>query len=81
MIIQNFIIALEAVAPMFIIMAIGVLVRKKGMVSGDDVKRMNKLIFNTLFPVMMFSNLYGMSFGEAVNPKLMVAGTAILLAV
>ena len=46
MIVQNFIIALEAVAPMFIIMAIGVLVRRKGMVSGDDVKRKLTLIGN-----------------------------------
>ena len=81
MIIQNFIIAVEAVAPMFIVMAIGVLVRRRGMVSGDDVKRMNKLIFNALFPVMMFSNLYGMDFADAVNPKLMVTGAAILLTV
>jgi len=81
MIIQNFIIAVEAVAPMFIIMAIGVLVRRRGMVTGDDVKRMNKLIFNTLFPVMMFANLYGVDFGEAVNPKLMITGAGILLAV
>ena len=36
MIIQNFIIAVEAVAPMFIVMAIGVLVRRRGMVSGDN---------------------------------------------
>lgn len=81
MIIQNFIIAVEAVAPMFIVMAIGVLVRRRGMVSGDDVKRMNKLIFNALFPVMMFSNLYGMDFADAVNPKMMVTGAAILLTV
>ena len=46
MIVQNFIIASEAVAPMFIIMAIGVFVRRRGMVTEGDVKRMNKLIFN-----------------------------------
>lgn len=81
MIIQNFIIAVEAVAPMFIIMAIGVAVRRRGMMNGEDVKKMNKLIFNALFPVMMFSNLYGMDLREAVNPKLMITGAAILLTV
>lgn len=81
MIIQNFIIALEAVAPMFIVMAIGVMIRRRGLVGADDVKRMNKVIFNALFPVMMFSNLYGMNPEEAVNPKLMITGAAILMTV
>ena len=41
---ENFIISLEAVAPMFIIMAIGVLLRRKKFLNEMEVKKLNKLV-------------------------------------
>ncbi len=79
MILDNLIISIEAVAPMFIVMAVGVLVRRRGMLGEEDVKRMNKMVFNVLFPVLMFSNLYGKEIKSAADLKLMITAVTILL--
>lgn len=77
---QNFIIALKAVAPMFIIMAIGVLLKQKNFMNETEVKKLNKLVFNVFFPCLMFSNIYGAEIGEAFDLKLIAfTVTAILV--
>lgn len=70
MLLDNFVISAEAVAPMFLIMAAGVLVRRKGFINEQEVKRVNRLIFVVLFPCLMFSNLYGKELSDAFNPRL-----------
>ncbi len=77
---SNFIIAVEAVLPIFIIMWIGMLVRRKGLVDEYDVKKINKLVFTVFFPVLMFSNLYGKDISGAINKKLMIFGVVAVLA-
>ena len=76
---HNFVVAVEAVAPMFLIMAIGVFVRKKGMLSEQEAKRLNKLVFNVFFPPLMFSNLYGAEIGSAFDIRLIFFSVAMVL--
>ena len=76
---HNFVVAVEAVAPMFLIMAIGVFVRKKGMLSEQEAKRLNKLVFNVFFPPLMFSNLYGAEIGSAFDIRLILFSVAMVL--
>ncbi|MDY3239823.1 MAG: AEC family transporter [Anaerovoracaceae bacterium] len=78
---ENFIISLEAVAPMFIIMAIGVLLRKRNFLNETEVKKLNKLVFNVFFPCLMFSNIYGAEVGEAFDKKLILYCILMILAV
>lgn len=77
---ENFVISVEAVAPMFITMAIGILVRKKGLLSEPEAKRLNKLVFNVCFPPLMFCNLYGAEIGDAFDLKLTVYSVVMVLA-
>lgn len=77
---QNFIIALKAVAPMFIIMAIGILLRRNNFMNETEVKKMNKLVFNVFFPCLMFSNIYGAEIGEAFDLKF-ISFTIIMILV
>ena len=42
---SNFIISIEAVLPIIIMMGIGMLVRRAGMLDEHDVKKMNKVVF------------------------------------
>ena len=78
---QNFIIALKAVAPMFIIMAVGVLLKHNNFMNETEVKKLNKLVFNVFFPCLMFSNIYGADIGEAFDLKLIVFTVSMILAV
>lgn len=76
---SNFVIALEAVLPIFIIMGVGMLIRHRGLVDEYDVKKMNKTVFAVFFPVLMFSNLYGKDIRGAVQGKLMLFGVLAVL--
>ncbi|MCI5687285.1 MAG: hypothetical protein MR303_02135 [Emergencia sp.] len=46
---SNFIIALEAVLPMFILMAIGVLVKERRLMEPPEIKKMNHMVFVVFF--------------------------------
>ena len=48
--VKNLVIAVEAVAPMFLIMVIGVLTRRAGLINEAEAKRLNKLVFTVSFP-------------------------------
>ena len=78
---SNFIIALEAVLPIFMIMGIGMLIRRKGLVDAHDVKKMNQTVFMVFFPVLMFSNLYGKDIRGSIEGKLMTFGVLAVLSV
>lgn len=69
---NNFMISLEAVLPMFILMAIGFGVKDKKLLSPSEIKRLNHMVFVVFFPAMMFHNLYGMDISEAFRPRLIV---------
>lgn len=81
MLLNNLVISAEAVAPMFIVMAVGVFVRRKGFINEQEVKRVNRLIFVVLFPALMFSNLYGKELSDAFNPRLAVFAVGMLAVV
>ena len=70
MLLDNFVISVEAVAPMFIVMAVGVFVRRKGFINEQEVKRVNRMIFVVLFPALLFISLYGKDISEALNIRL-----------
>ena len=78
---SNFIIALEAVLPIFMILGIGMLIRRKGLVDAHDVKKMNQTVFLVFFPVLMFSNLYGKDIRGSIEGKLMTFGVLAVLSV
>ena len=55
---ENFIVCLNAVAPIFIIIALGYMARRLGDIKREDVFRFNRLIFRYFIPVMVFYNIY-----------------------
>lgn len=76
---NNFVVSLEAVLPLFIMMGVGVLVKKCRLLSSTEVKSLNHMIFVVFFPLMMFSNIYGSDIKDAVNGKLIAFGIASIL--
>lgn len=61
---QNFIICVNAVIPSAIYLLIGILLKTAGVVSDEDVKKFTRVVFVTLYPFIMFDNLYGKNIGE-----------------
>lgn len=78
---SNLTVALGAVLPIFIIMAVGMLIRRCGLVDDHDVKKLNKVAFTVFFPVLMFSNLYGKDISSAIDTRLIVFGVIYVLAI
>lgn len=64
---------------MFIMLAIGVLVKKFKMLSSDEVKNLNHMVFVVFFPLVMFTNLYGSDIKDAINPELIGFGVLAVL--
>ncbi|MEL7609915.1 MAG: AEC family transporter [Bacillota bacterium] len=65
---HSFEIALNAVAPLFMLMAAGFIVRRAGMVDEHSLSRLNKLITYLFLPALLFCNVYGSDWSTAVNP-------------
>ena len=53
---SNFFVALYAVLPMFIMLAIGFTVRKMKVIEEAHLPVLNKIVFNVFFPFLMFNN-------------------------
>ncbi len=78
---QNLIIAFEAVAPMFLTIAVGYGIKKMGMLDSSSIKQINRVLFKVLFPCLVFCSLYGESIEDAFDAKLIgySIGIALLL--
>lgn len=78
---QNLLIAFEAVAPLFILIAVGYGVRLSGMLDMHSIKQVNQMLFKAMFPCIVFYSLYGADIHEAFNAKLIAysVSMAILL--
>jgi predicted permease len=75
---DNFLICLQAVVPMFILLAIGVLIRRSRIIDDASLKKCNRMVFLACFPTIIFENLYGAKFGDAWNTKLVLFALVVL---
>ncbi len=66
---KSFVFALEAVLPIILMVALGYLIKRIGLVKQEYSKILNKLVFRVFLPVMLFLNVYniktfgGLNFG------------------
>ena len=67
-----FFVCLNAVVPIFLIMALGCLARHLGAIKREDVPKLNRLLFRYFMPVMLFYNIYTSDLSGAVQPKLLI---------
>ena len=75
-----FFVCLNAVVPIFLIMALGCLARHLGAIKREDVPKLNRLLFRYFMPVMLFYNIYTSDLSGAVQPKLLIfAAGGVLL--
>ena len=76
---SNLQVCFNAIAPLFLVMALGYGAKCLGAISADDVPKLNKLAFRFFMPVMLFWNLYTSSLEHAVQPKLLLFAVGAVL--
>ena len=81
--IENLRVSFEAIVPLFVLMAVGAALRKKGMLDEALLPRLNTLVFRLFLPLMLFDNIYSTasSLEQAVDPALLAFAAAGVLAV
>ena len=67
---QNFLICVGAVVPMAIYLIIGVILRRARVIGDRAVKKFTHVVFITLYPFLMFDNLYGKNLSEFLDVKI-----------
>ena len=67
---QNFIICVNAVIPSAIYLIIGIILKVTGVMKDEEVRKFTHVVFVTLYPFIMFDNLYGKNIAENMDVKL-----------
>lgn len=79
---DNFMFSLSAALPIFMVMCIGYLLKKKNLVDEHFIKTSNIMIFNLALPVKLFDDVYGTALNEFFDPIFIgFIATGILLTV
>ena len=76
---ESLIISLEIVLPLFLLMALGYVIKLTGMMNETSVKQVNKVIFKIFLPLLVFCNIYNTELAESFNSHLLLYGVAGVL--
>ncbi len=64
--------AVNAVLPCFLIIALGLFTRMRGMVEDKALGKFNSIAFRVFLPIQIFKNVYDAPIGEIFDPRLMI---------
>lgn len=64
----NFVIAVEAVLPIFLLIFLGMGARRLKLLNDLELKHVNNAVFQVMFPFMMFYNIYTADFSGVLLP-------------
>ncbi len=76
---ENLIISLNVVSPLFLSMALGYVLKRLGMYDGATLKVINKLVFKVFLPVYLFYSIYSADLSAAFEPKAMLFAVVAIL--
>lgn len=77
---ESFTICLNAVLPIFLLMAVGYAARCFHLLDRADVAKINKIVFRAFMPVMVFYNIYSSDLSSAVRGSLLAYAVLGVLA-
>ena len=77
---ENFIISLEVVCPMFLMMLVGFIIKKIKIVDDSTLKQTNNMVFRIFLPLLVFRNIYTSDLSVSFSPKLLLFALAAILA-
>ena len=68
----NLSVSLNSVLPLFLMMLVGFIFGKLGLISNEFIFKTNKLVFKFFLPCMFFANIYNSDLKNVFNPKLII---------
>ena len=77
---ENITIAINAVLPMFLVIGLGLLVRRSRIISDEALRQANGVCFRFFMFTLMFYNVYTADLGSAFNSRLLAFCVLGLLA-
>lgn len=69
---DNLIFSIKAIIPIFLMIGVGILIRKSNILSKDEIAKVNKLVFKVFLPLAMFSNIYSADLEKTINHRVML---------
>ena len=78
---ENFILSLNVVLPLFLIMAVGYLLLRIGLLDDTVLPKLNSLVFKAFLPMMLFNNIYHSDLESMMNPKLILTAVVSILVI
>ena len=69
---DNLIVSLQAVFPLFVMMAVGYVIRRAGLVDEYSLKKMNSVCFKVFMACMMFNNIYNIDLSNFQDADVIV---------
>lgn len=78
---DSFLVALWVVTPMVLLMAVGAVVRKAGLIDRPTMKSVDKLTFRLFMPVLLFKNIYETNLSQHFDLKEVLFALAALTAI
>jgi len=78
---QNFLVAVNAVSPLFVMMALGYVIRLTGNVTENGLKEMNYLIYKFFLPILMYINIITIDLKNDLDWSLMISTTVIIIGI
>lgn len=76
---ENLIFSLNATVPVFLLMILGLFLRKTGWIDDDFADKMNRFVFRVPLPLVLFRDLASVDFAEAWNTKFVVFCFAVTI--
>ena len=73
--------AYHVVAPMALLMGVGVLIRRAGVIDRPSMRALDRVTFSLFMPALMFKNIYGVAIGDGIAGREAAFVTGSLLAV
>ena len=67
---ENLILSFEVVAPLFLLLCVGVLLKRLHMISEKTEKELNNLVFRCFLPLLLFYNVYTTEIYTSFQPHL-----------
>jgi hypothetical protein len=69
---ENLILSLNVIAPLCLLILIGVAINRVGLIGSDGVRQMNAITFRVFLPVLLFNNIYKTTIAEVFDAGLVV---------
>ena len=78
---ESFLFALNAVMPLILLVLLGYILKKVGMISKSFVPMANKLVFYVFLPATLFLNVYKMEGSDGIKIGYIIYGISVTLSI